>query len=198
MDRPGADADPDDPDDTDDTDDPDVRLATADDVDVLVPLVHAAYRGEGTDATWTSETHLLGGQRVDRTMVLESVTGPDSAVLVLTDGPDGDVVACCELARPDEHGRCLLGMFAVDPARQAAGLGRRTLAAGERLATEWGADAVELHVIDVRHELIDWYRRRGYEVTDERLPFPYGDERYGVPRQEGLQFAVLRKRLGEA
>ena len=53
-------------------------------------------------------------------------------------------------------------------------------------------------MIDVRHELIDWYRRRGYEVTDERLPFPYGDERYGVPRQEGLQFAVLRKRLGEA
>jgi GNAT superfamily N-acetyltransferase len=176
----------------------DFRLATPDDADELVRLVHAAYRGEGTEATWTTEAHLLGGQRVDRDMVLESITAPDAEVLVLTDGPDGPIVACCELARPDERGHSLLGMFAVDPVRQAGGLGRRTLEAGERLAAEWGASAVELHVIDVRHELIDWYRRRGYAMTDERLPFPYGDDRFGVPRRDDLQFAVMVKRLRPA
>ena len=50
-------------------------------------------------------------------------------------------------------------------------------------------------MIDVRVELIDWYRRRGYVVTDERHPFPYGDERFGLPRRDDLQFAVLRKEL---
>ena len=182
------------------------RLATADDVDELVPLVHAAYRGEGTDATWTSETDLIGGQRVDEQMVLDAVSGPDAAVLVLVDDADGRaderagdrgrIVACCELGRPDERGHSLLGMFAVDPELQSAGLGRRTLAAGEHLAAEWGASAVELHVIDVRHELIEWYRRRGYELTDERLPFPYGDDRFGLPRRDDLRFAVLLKPVG--
>jgi GNAT superfamily N-acetyltransferase len=172
---------------------PGFRLATTDDVDALVPLVQAAYRGEATTVTWTTETHLLGGQRVDRAMVHDAVTGPDGAVVVLTDTSSGAVVACCEVARPDERGHSLLGMFAVDPERQASGLGRRTLAAGERLAVGWGASTVELHVIDVRHELIDWYRRRGYVVTDERLPFPYGDPRYGEPRRDDLRFAVLRK-----
>ncbi|UDY37445.1 GNAT family N-acetyltransferase [Dermatobacter hominis] len=176
------------------------RLATTDDVDELVPLVHAAYRGEATDATWTTETHLIGGQRTDRDMVLDAITGPDAAVLVLVDEADdgagaGRIVACCELGRPDARGRSLLGMFAVDPGRQSSGLGRRTLAAGERLAAEWGAAAVELHVIDVRHELIDWYRRRGYELTGERLPFPYDDDRFGMPRRDDLRFAVLVKRL---
>ncbi|RTL08984.1 MAG: hypothetical protein EKK62_04635, partial [Acidimicrobiia bacterium] len=69
------------------------------------------------------------------------------------------------------------------------------LDAGESFAAERGATTVELHVIDVRVELIDWYRRRGYIVTDERHPFPYGDERFGLPRRDDLQFAVLRKEL---
>jgi hypothetical protein len=31
--------------------------------------------------------------------------------------------------------------------------------------------------------------------TGERRPFPYGDERYGIPRQPDLVFDVLAKPL---
>ncbi len=174
-------------------DDLSFRPATTDDVDAVVAVVEAAYRGEPTHAAWTTEAHLLGGQRVDATMVTDAVLGPDTEVVVATDPSDGEVVACCEVARPDDRGHSVLGMFAVDPRRQAAGLGRRVLAAGERLAADLGATAVELHVFEVRTELIDWYRRRGYRTTGERVPFPYGDERFGLPRRDDLWFSVLVK-----
>ena len=60
---------------------------------------------------------------------------------------------------------------------------------------EWGATRMELSVIDVRIELVDWYRRRGYEPTGEQQPFPYGDERFGRPRRDDLRFVVLAKDL---
>jgi hypothetical protein len=54
---------------------------------------------------------------------------------------------------------------------------------------------MHMTVITVRHELIAWYERRGYHRTGKRKPFPYGDERYGLPRRPDLEFEVLRKVL---
>ena len=50
-------------------------------------------------------------------------------------------------------------------------------------------------VVQLRAELIAWYERRGYRPTGETRPFPYGDERFGTPRRDDLQFVVLHKRL---
>ena len=172
------------------------RLADASDVGQLVDLVERAYRGESSRAGWCTEADLLGGQRVDADMMRATLDDPDAVVLVLHE--DERIVACCELRRVGED-LATLGMFAVDPSEQAGGLGRRVIDAGERLVVErWGLDRVELTVIDVRASLIEWYQRRGYAATGELRPFPYGDERFGVPRVEGLRFAVLEKRLGPA
>jgi hypothetical protein len=43
--------------------------------------------------------------------------------------------------------------------------------------------------------LIAWYARRGYLLTGEREPFPYGQPRFGLPRRDDLYFAVLEKKL---
>lgn len=176
------------------------RVADLDDVEVVVALVESAYRGERAAATWSSEAELIGGQRTDATMVRATIGGPDTMVLLLISSDadadadtDDAVIGCCELRSPDEHGTSLLGMFAVDPDLQAAGVGRRILAEGERVAAAMGARSVELHVIGLRHELIAWYERRGYRRTGERIPFPYGDERFGVPRRDDLHFEVLVK-----
>jgi len=186
------------------------RLADLDDVHVLLALVEAAYRGAPTASTWTTEAELLGGQRVDRQMMSEAIDDADIRVIVAvaatrsapeaaeaadtTDAAEV-IVACCEVRTPDVAGNSVLGMFAVDPDLQGTGLGRHVLAAGEREAATLGATAVELHVLDVRHELLAWYDRRGYVTTDEQVPFPYGDERFGEPKRNDLRFAVLRKPL---
>jgi ribosomal protein S18 acetylase RimI-like enzyme len=177
------------------------RIATEADVPALVALVESAYRGETSRAGWTTEADLLDGQRTDPDGVREVITGPGSLLLAAEQG--GELVACCQLERhggpPEAPGStaAYFGMFAVRPALQGAGLGKRVLAEAERRArAEWGAGEMRMKVISAREDLIAWYERQGYARTGRRSPFPYGDERFGLPRRAGLEFELLVKPLG--
>ena len=163
------------------------RTAVPDDVDAVVALVDSAYRGDASREGWTTEADLLDGQRTDRDAVLEMLPH----VIVAVDGYD--LMGCCTLVPRDGH--AYFGMFAVRPCLQGTGTGSALLTEAERIATEHGAGYVEMTVLSERHELIDFYLRRGYVGTGESRPFPYGEERFGVPRREDLAFSVLVKRL---
>ncbi|WP_432053854.1 GNAT family N-acetyltransferase [Streptomyces sp. bgisy022] len=168
------------------------RDATEADVDDLVALIESAYRGDASRAGWTTEADLLGGQRTDPEGVLEVVRDPDSRLLTVE--REGRIIACCRL----EHrgGHAYFGMFAVSPALQGAGLGRTVIEEAERQArTTWGVREMHMTVITAREELIAWYERRGYRRTGRTSPFPYGDERFGIPRRPDLRFELLVKEL---
>lgn len=167
------------------------RDATAADVDALVALVESAYRGESSRAGWTSEADLLHGQRTDAEGVRAVIESPHSRMLVAERG--GELVACCQLERRGEIG--YFGMFSVRPGAQGGGVGRAVLAEAERIAREAGDRELHMTVIVQRAELIAYYERRGYRRTGELSPFPYGDERFGVPQRDDLAFELLVKRL---
>jgi ribosomal protein S18 acetylase RimI-like enzyme len=170
------------------------RAAGAADVSVLVALVQSAYRGDASRAGWTTEADLLAGQRTDPAMVAAAVADPDGVVLLAED-PERAVVACGQLERRD--GYAYFGMFAVDPGRQRGGFGAALLGEAERVAgDEWGVAEVRMTVIVQRAELIAWYERHGYARTGELSPFPYGDERFGVPLRPDLAFETLVKKVG--
>ncbi|MFJ6986678.1 MULTISPECIES: GNAT family N-acetyltransferase [unclassified Streptomyces] len=168
------------------------RDAVAADVDALVALVESAYRGESSRAGWTTEADILQGQRTDPDGVLAIVESPDARVLTVEQG--GRIVACCQLEHRGTH--AYFGMFAVSPTAQGGGLGRLVLAEAERRSrAEWGATEMHMTVISVREDLIAWYERRGYRRTGRMTPFPYGDDRFGVPQRDDLQFELLVKHL---
>jgi ribosomal protein S18 acetylase RimI-like enzyme len=172
-----------------------LAFRTAEDADVpaLVALIESAYRGESSRAGWTTEADLLGGRRTDPDGVAAVVKGPDSRMLVAE--RDGELVACCQLARR-AAGHAYFGMFAVRPGLQGGGVGRLVLAEAERAAREdWGAREMHMTVIVQREDLIAWYVRRGYGRTGTLSPFPYGDERFGLPRRDDLAFELLIKPL---
>jgi GNAT superfamily N-acetyltransferase len=169
------------------------RDATLADVDEIVQLVESAYRGETSKAGWTTEADLLAGQRTDAAAVREIVESPDARVLLAVDVDA--LLACCQLERRGVD-TAYFGMFAVRPGLQGDGLGKLVLARAERLARdEWRASLMRMTVIAQRYELIAWYERRGYRATGETRPFPYGDERFGLPRRDDLHFVVLAKSL---
>lgn len=169
------------------------RDATDADVDTLVALVESAYRGDSSRAGWTTEADLLKGQRTDSEDVLSVIRTPGSRLLTVE--REGTVIACCQLEHRGDH--AYFGMFAVSPTQQGTGLGKQIIAEAERFAREeWGADEMHMTVITAREELIAWYERRGYRRTGKTSPFPYGDERFGIPQRDDLEFEVLVKPLG--
>jgi ribosomal protein S18 acetylase RimI-like enzyme len=174
---------------------PTLRTASGGDAAAIVALVESAYRGESSRQGWTTEAALLEGQRTDVAAIGDAITSPNTRVIVATD-VEGQLVGCCAVERVDGE-RAYFGTFAVQPQLQGAGLGKRLLAEAERCARQdWGCAAIELQVIAQRAELIEWYERHGYERTGESKPFPYGDERFGVPVRDDLYFVVLAKSLG--
>ncbi|MGN5377863.1 GNAT family N-acetyltransferase [Streptomyces sp. MUSC 14] len=168
------------------------RDATDADVDALVALIESAYRGDASRAGWTTEADILEGQRTDPEGVLDVIKSPDSRLLAVE--RDGRIVACCQLEHRGEH--AYFGMFAVSPTMQGAGLGKVVMAEAERQAREaWRVREMHMTVISVRDDLIAWYERRGYRRTGQMSPFPYGDERFGIPQRTDLQFELLVKPL---
>jgi len=91
--------------------------------------------------------------------------------------------------------RWYLGSLTIDPALQNLGFGRRLLISAEEYAVGHGARTLEITVVNVRSALISWYERRGYRRTGETRPFPYGDNRFGIPTRNDLEFEVLEKCL---
>jgi ribosomal protein S18 acetylase RimI-like enzyme len=168
------------------------RAATEADIPALVTLVTSAYRGDSSRAGWTTEADMLDGQRIDPDVLREDIARPRSKVLLAE--RDGTLLACAHVA--EEDGAGYFGMFSVRPDLQGAGVGKAVLAEAERVVSEeWRLPAMRMTVIDVREELIAFYQRRDYVRTGIRKPFPYGDERYGIPLRDDLRFEVLEKQL---
>jgi len=168
------------------------RAAVAADIPAIVALVESAYRGESGLRGWTTESHLLDGRRTNNEDVGAVIKRPNSILLLAERG--GGLIASCHVERQGKSG--YFGMFAVDPAQQGSGLGKAVLAEAERIARErWQCRSMRMTVIEQRNELIAWYERRGYLRTAEYQPFPYDDERFGIPRRPDLRFEVLVKTL---
>jgi len=168
------------------------RDATQADVPALVKLVTSAYRGDTSRVGWTTEADVLDGSRIDPQVLGEDIARDRSRILLLE--RDGELLSCAHVC--EDAGAGYFGMFAVKPTLQGGGIGKQVMVEAERIVRdEWQLPVMRMTVIDLRTELIAFYERRGYRRTGVFKPFPYGDERFGIPRRDDLRFEMLEKPL---
>jgi ribosomal protein S18 acetylase RimI-like enzyme len=167
--------------------------ATQADIEELVTFVNNAYRGQAAEAGWASEAKMLAGQRIDSAMLGEMLSKDNLTILLMRDEEHGALAGCVSLELTPGSTVGYLSMLSIDPQRQAEGLGRTLLSKAEGNFKDQGATRVRITVIWLRQTLIEWYERRGYRTTGERDPFPYEDQRFGVPLRDDLSFVVMEK-----
>ncbi|RTQ46870.1 GNAT family N-acetyltransferase [Hymenobacter gummosus] len=162
--------------------------ATSADLAALQTLINRAYRGTDAAPGWTHEAHLLSGPRTDAPALQALLTTPGARILTARDAAGALVGSVYLEAQPP---LLYLGLLAVDPARQAGGIGRQLLAAAEDYARRQGLSAVQMTVLAERPDLLAWYARRGYRPTGETRPL-HAEHGAGQTRQQ-LTLQVLAK-----
>jgi ribosomal protein S18 acetylase RimI-like enzyme len=162
------------------------------DYPAVIAMTNRAYRQPTGQADWKVET-LVEGQRIDESLLRDDLAQPGARLLIWRDAAGAHMG---HVRLDDEgHGTWYLAMLTVRPDRQDGGLGRTLLAAAEDYARKRGGRRMRMTVVQQRAELIAWYQRRGYELTGETRPFPYGDDRFGIPTRDDLAFVVLERAI---
>lgn len=151
-----------------------LREATRDDADYLAALINAAYR---------VEDFFKIGDRTDADGVRSEMQR--GRFLVFDD--DQGIAGCVYVEVKGELG--YFGLLSVDPERQGQGIGTTLLHTAEEFCRGAGCRTMEILVVNLRTELLPYYRRHGYAEIGVR-PFP-DDE----PTRCPCHFVVLRKSL---
>jgi GNAT superfamily N-acetyltransferase len=171
-------------------------VATDADVPEVVSLINLAFRGRGQDAGWSIQEEYINGTRITQELLREDMAAKPHATLLLWRTADTSLLGCVWM-EPEQNGVWYLGLLALPPREQNAGLGRKLLEAAENWARERRATEIRMSVVNLRVALIEWYKRRGYTLTGQTKPFPYGDNRYGVPTRDDLHFVILKRQLSD-
>ena len=151
-----------------------VREAIIADIDALARLVNTAY---------AVEHFIYDGERISpRECADLLITGK---LLLLEQ--DASTVGCIYLELRNDSG--YLGLLSVTPARQNQGIGRSLVTIAENWLRSQRRKRVELLVINVRTELLEYYRRLGYREAG-RFPWPAD-----VPTHIPCHFVRMTKTL---
>ena len=165
-----------------------ISKSTVTDVPELNALINSAYRGEDSKRGWTTEADLLTGARIDEEELIKIIFSRDTFILKYAE--DKKIIACMLLEK--RANALYLGMLTVSPELQGKGVGKELLKAAEQYAMQFECDKIEMSVISIRHELIEWYQRHGYKDTGKRKQFPVELKKFEISATP-LEFLILEK-----
>jgi len=187
-----------------------LRQADANDVSALEQLLNLCYR---QDEGWTNEADLVGGIRTTRAELAGVIANPKHYVFVYPQTDTGErggketdeLLGCIAVDIKVETGsdkkshsnKAYIGMFAVHPKLQGAGIGNVILQAAETFAERHlksndQPTRLTMSILSHRPELLAYYQRRGYQLNGNSMPFPV-DGNNGEPKRNDLVLLELEK-----
>ncbi|NWK75424.1 GNAT family N-acetyltransferase [Acinetobacter sp. SwsAc6] len=179
------------------------RRAESNDIQNLVVLINQAYR-ENLGRSWTNEQHIIQGQRIQSQQLESLLTDPHFELWVCEKSSDdlskqhNVLLGCIGLTHDQDDVRQLeIGTFAVQPDYQNQGLGRQFLTFIEQHIHQRYSEVhtINMYVLNVRHSLIAFYERAGYQQSGNTEVYPT-DLDVGIPAVE-VHLIHLQKNLSE-
>ena len=134
-----------------------LRVATNGDATAITNLINVAFR--------PAEQFFIEGDRIDLESVLRLIETAEFLLAEL----NGRLVGCVSL-EPRGEGT-YLGLLSVDPNLQQSGVGSRLMAFAEERCRERGSKFIEIYIVNLRLDLPEFYRKRGWIETGTQ-PFP--------------------------
>ena len=151
-----------------------IRPAQAQDVNALVGLINTAYR---SDLGWTHEQKIVAGERINQAQLQAMLENEHIQLYILE--IDQQCIGCIALTFTNDNAE--IGSFAVDPHLQNSGYGKVLLQYAEQVTQQYPEiHTLTMSVLSIRHELIEYYERRGYLKTGRCFAYPI-DADVGTP-----------------
>ena len=150
-----------------------VSVARTEDFPACANIINQAYAGKDDlgGISWSHKAKIQTEPRIDLDKDEEELINTENQS-VLKYEENGEVLGCVTVKVTEEPNLAYTGTLAVKPSLQAKGVGTVLLGAAENWAKEKGCTRMKLTVVDFRQELIEFYKRRGYQDTGEREAFP--------------------------
>ncbi len=136
-----------------------IRVAEAHEAGAITGVINAAFR--------KAESFFIERDRID----LEKVQALQRSGEFLVFEETGRIAGCVYVEMRGE--RSYLGLLAVDPEAQKAGVGSKLMSAAEEHCRKAGSRFMDIQIVNLRRELPEFYRRRGYVETGT-APFTAG------------------------
>jgi predicted N-acetyltransferase YhbS len=140
-----------------------VRVAEKREAEAITRVINAAFR--------KAESFFIERDRID----LEKVQGLLRTGEFLVCENAGTIAGCVyvEMRGERPYLRSYLGLLAVDPGAQRAGVGSKLMSVAEEHCRKAGSRFMDIQIVNLRRELPEFYYRRGYVETGT-APFTPG------------------------
>ena len=145
-----------------------IRLASKADIQQLTILINTAYR---TLDGWTTEAGMIQGDRIQEKQLYDLLNLENFQLFVLE--IDNKLLGCIGVSLGQQVAE--IGSFAVAPAEQNSGYGKQLLDFAESHIFEiFKKNVIQMSLLNVRTELLVYYQRHGYQLTEKIEAYPLG------------------------
>lgn len=168
-----------------------VSKAILSDLPDICKLANNAYRGEEAKKGWTFESDFIEGDKRTDENDLFLLFSNEKAIFLISKNEEDVINGSVYLEVKNEN--LYMGMLSVVPSLQGKGIGRLLVSSAIQYGQSLGLKKIQIQVIHLRQELILWYERLGFIVTDKILPFEVPLE-FGKPKVP-LHFIEMHRML---
>jgi N-acetylglutamate synthase-like GNAT family acetyltransferase len=134
-----------------------IRIASELEAKAITALINLAFA--------EVEQFFVDGDRISEAEVIASM---QTGVFLVAER-DGELEGCVYV---EPHGpRAYFGLLSVNPEIQQSGAGSHLMKAAEEHGRKLGCEFMDIKIVNLRSELPDFYRKRGYIETGTS-PFP--------------------------